>query len=351
MQKIKNKLNFYGALVLIFAAFATPFFSNSSAANFLTFEKNFEAKNAMRIYDAEFRSVSCDSNYEILENCEIDKLPSLQKKCTGVFYITAKIAGDVKVGNYVHLPFYSIEKLNYQCLPNPQKHLFFAVGDQIRIYQNYDDEISFRFLDEFLNDENFQLPPFERVFVENKFPRIYASRTRQLFNYFAWRQIISDKTGVANPTKKITRAEILTILTRVFKLQNDAEKTKAEVLKQFPSAAGNLYFSDVSADSWYAPFVAVGLRENWVHGFDNGTFRPANNLNYAEMLQMIFNAFKIEVKPFHGNWILPLVVYAQQIPQMPLLEPATEITRKYALEIIYATERFVNSQKTEIADL
>jgi hypothetical protein len=49
-------------------------------------------------------------------------------------------------------------------------------------------------------------------------------------------------------------------------------------------------FPDVSKDAWFAPYVAALKDAGVVGGYTDGTFRPANSINRAEALKMAVNA-------------------------------------------------------------
>jgi hypothetical protein len=48
-------------------------------------------------------------------------------------------------------------------------------------------------------------------------------------------------------------------------------------------------FPDV-IDEWFAPFICYAKEQGWVSGYPDGTFRPANTVNTAEAIKMVVNA-------------------------------------------------------------
>lgn len=50
-------------------------------------------------------------------------------------------------------------------------------------------------------------------------------------------------------------------------------------------------FSDIDKMAWYFPFIKTGLKLKIVQGFSDGTFRPAAGINKVEYLQMLFKTF------------------------------------------------------------
>ena len=73
------------------------------------------------------------------------------------------------------------------------------------------------------------------------------------------------------PQANITRAEVATIFFRL--LTDDARD-------QFWSTSNN--FSDVTADAWYNNAVSTMVNAGIIQGYEDGTFRPNNNITRAE---------------------------------------------------------------------
>lgn len=72
------------------------------------------------------------------------------------------------------------------------------------------------------------------------------------------------------PDRTITREEFVTIAIACDTL------TKAD-----------MSFSDVSADSWAAPFIAAASSKGWISGFGDGTFHPGDNITRAQAVSII----------------------------------------------------------------
>ncbi|MFC1616227.1 S-layer homology domain-containing protein [Patescibacteria group bacterium] len=61
--------------------------------------------------------------------------------------------------------------------------------------------------------------------------------------------------------------------------------------------AGGLYencFTDVTTE-WFAPFVCYAKYNGWVNGYEDGSYRPGNTVIKAEALKIVLVAFKYEV--------------------------------------------------------
>ncbi|MDR3149445.1 MAG: S-layer homology domain-containing protein, partial [Oscillospiraceae bacterium] len=80
--------------------------------------------------------------------------------------------------------------------------------------------------------------------------------------------------GTFQPNAKITRAELATILSRF------AAYTGEDVSNPF---------SDV-ADHWAYKNIMTAVKNGWINGYPDGTFRPQQNITRAETMVMINRA-------------------------------------------------------------
>lgn len=69
---------------------------------------------------------------------------------------------------------------------------------------------------------------------------------------------------------------------------NRAELTKIAVLSaELPLVTDLNCFPDVNEDAWFAPFVCTAKSFNIVQGYPDGTFQPSNPINRAEAFKII----------------------------------------------------------------
>lgn len=93
----------------------------------------------------------------------------------------------------------------------------------------------------------------------------------------------------------------------------DNSINRAEVLKIILKGSGieadedfSADFPDVQVDQWFAPFVIKAKVMGFVKGNDvDGTFAPARQVNLAEFLKMLLTANAIDVSSFEGNTVAP----------------------------------------------
>jgi hypothetical protein len=133
--------------------------------------------------------------------------------------------------------------------------------------------------------------------------------------------------GTFRPDLTINRAEFTKILVEAYSDQ-DAEIARADC------------FSDVPEDAWFSPYVCTAKNQGIVQGYPDGTFRPADNINFAEAAKIIFEA--IGPDDFNGQvdpevWYKNYVDYLEIKRAIPtsITEFANQITRAEMTELIY----------------
>jgi len=105
--------------------------------------------------------------------------------------------------------------------------------------------------------------------------------------------------GTFKSQNKINRAEFLKIV--VASLEDFDPSTEN----------GRNCFSDVN-DEWFAKYVCYAKAEGIISGYSDGTFKPANNINFAEASKIVVNAFGINPAnvqssdPWYRTFVEPL---------------------------------------------
>ncbi len=95
--------------------------------------------------------------------------------------------------------------------------------------------------------------------------------------------------GTFKPNKKLNRAEALTLLLRMSKVD-------------LKDVSGETDFSDVPAEAWFAPAVKAATDRGWIKGFPNGTFRPGKTLNKAEWATIVSRVFALDEDAPHAGF-------------------------------------------------
>lgn len=85
--------------------------------------------------------------------------------------------------------------------------------------------------------------------------------------------------GQYHPERNITRAEFATLLIRALGILPDDKEPAA--------------FNDVKPEDWYAANIASAVKAGLVNGYEDGSFRPNQNITRQEMIAMMVNALKV----------------------------------------------------------
>ncbi len=92
---------------------------------------------------------------------------------------------------------------------------------------------------------------------------------------------------------------------------NRAEFMKIVVESITDEATGSFCFPDVN-DEWFAKYVCYGHEMGLVDGYPDGTFQPANEINFAEASKIVTNALGLELTetetgdPWYRAYVEPL---------------------------------------------
>ncbi len=96
---------------------------------------------------------------------------------------------------------------------------------------------------------------------------------------------------------------------------NRAEFMKIVVESITDDASGDNCFPDVT-DEWFAKYICYGQEIGLVDGYEDGTFQPANEINFAEAGKIIANALDLELTttettdPWYRQYVEPIAELA-----------------------------------------
>lgn len=79
-------------------------------------------------------------------------------------------------------------------------------------------------------------------------------------------------------------------------------------------------FPDVHASDWFSPYVCLSKRRGDIEGYPDGTFKPANTVNYVEALKMLIELYERAPADVTEPWFKR---YVDQADQDQLLLPST----------------------------
>lgn len=108
------------------------------------------------------------------------------------------------------------------------------------------------------------------------------------------------------PDAPITRAEFLKIVTEIAGVQVQPGKSP---------------FSDVAQSDWFGPYVYTANKLGYIDGYSDGTFRPNDQINFAEASKIITNVLvNDETSPVDGydNWFDQYVLELEDEQVIPV---------------------------------
>lgn len=159
-------------------------------------------------------------------------------------------------------------------------------------------------------------------------------RNRIAIEYLQEKEIIGGYSdGTYRPNNTINRAEMMKMLVEGLGITPDSNKYRN-------------CFPDVGSE-WYARYVCYAKEKNWVGGYPDNTFKPANNVLDVEAFKMILNARGVELDPdfvplkFAGvspdEWYRPYLVTAEKLNLTEAFKPGASYKRGEVAEVIFRT--------------
>ncbi len=95
-------------------------------------------------------------------------------------------------------------------------------------------------------------------------------------------------------------------------------------------------FNDVESGQWYIPYLRKAYASGIISGYPDGTFQPANDINFAEAAKVIVNGFGYQTSP-GAVWYKPYVDTLAGLNAIPTTITGFDqkITRGEMVEMIY----------------
>lgn len=128
---------------------------------------------------------------------------------------------------------------------------------------------------------------------------------------------------------------------------NRAEFMKIIVESITDEATGSYCFPDVT-NEWFAKYVCYGKEIGLINGYEDGYFRPANEINFAEASKIVTNALNIDpatttsADPWYRQYVEPLSDLSAIPSSISDLDKS--IARGEMAEIIYRVEENIDSE-------
>lgn len=107
----------------------------------------------------------------------------------------------------------------------------------------------------------------------------------------AFNIINGKEDGKYHPTDMVTREEFAKILVTSLKMDTAVK-----------AGIGFTNFKDVEATRWSAGYIGIAAGQGLIKGYPDGTFKPANQVSYAEAVTMLVRALGYKDEFLSGQW-------------------------------------------------
>ena len=135
--------------------------------------------------------------------------------------------------------------------------------------------------------------------------------------------------GSFKPENKITRAEVATIIYRIY-TQDLAKNDKSGLYASYNK------FSDMAGAGWAKGYIGYCANAEFVKGYPDGTFKPSGNVTGYEVLAMILRVVGYDKNnEFSGaDWALNVAKYAEQLGILKNVAKTTDLSAPASRELV-----------------
>lgn len=158
----------------------------------------------------------------------------------------------------------------------------------------------------------------------------------EAIEYLDEMQIINGyEDGTFGPDNLVNRAEALKIIIGALKIERGDNYEEI--------------FVDISQDEWFFRYIMAAHELGIVNGYEDGTFKPADQVNLAETMKMLVLASKVKLPDVSSSifvdvsadaWFAPYMLYARNhniilSDDYGYVAPDQSMTRAEFAEVIY----------------
>lgn len=139
--------------------------------------------------------------------------------------------------------------------------------------------------------------------------------------------------GTFHPDNPINRAEFTKIITEAY---------------YQGQATGDNCFSDVGTE-WFAKYICFDKSFNFIIGYSDGSFHPANNINFVEAAKILVNVKGLTVMPDPTFWYKPYVEKLAEANAIPasITSFNQQVTRGEMAEMVYRLKANITNQPSK----
>jgi polyhydroxybutyrate depolymerase len=136
------------------------------------------------------------------------------------------------------------------------------------------------------------------------------------------------QNGMFKPRATVNRAEFLKIVFAA---------------KESEGGVAESCFTDVPQDAWFAPYVCAAKRRGIAEGYADGTFKPEQEVNWAEAIALVSRTYGWDVDEREGErWYEPFVETFDRRDVLPehSYVPWQPLSRERAADLVYRMLQF-----------
>ncbi len=167
----------------------------------------------------------------------------------------------------------------------------------------------------------------------------------EAINYLKAKEIISGyKDNTFRPDHTVNRAEFIKVLTKLLISTSEIDECSRSYRKRF---------TDVPQSSWFGPYACAARKNEFIKGYDDNTFHPAETINIAEAAKILSAAFHVNVQSQDEKmWYKPFIVALTAVHAIPDDVRATgeALTRGDMAEILWRLKEGVTDKPSVHAD-
>jgi len=167
--------------------------------------------------------------------------------------------------------------------------------------------------------------------------------------------------GEFHPEGLINRAEAVKVMAKSLYAPTVIERA----LDQHRQANHSyVLFPDVPIRKWFSEYVEVSFQNHVIQGYPDGTFKPSDNINFAEALKIILESYEVDFSQnrfspnkflivTRGKWYEKYFTFAYEhnlINQNKVYYPGQLITRGEFVEVIHRLEEVLKNDLTAFVE-
>jgi|GEM_PF-1740027 len=203
------------------------------------------------------------------------------------------------------------------------------------------------------NDNPYNAPVFGDVLSDSPY--------KDAVTYLKANNIVSGyDDGTFRPAFNINRAEFTKIVVEASPnfvnnglcMENFARSNGSSVTFH---DASDMFLDVLTKDNaWYDNYLCWAKTSNWISGYPDGTFRPAQNINFVEAAKIIVNANKLSVPatlssdPWYKGYVEALA--SQHAIPTTITNFQQNMTRGEMAEIIYRLKANITNKSSQKYD-